>query len=437
MFPITDNQLDGALAHLGLSSLSGATIRQIVALSEMLEQQAEDPCVHLELGNPGIPASQTGIDAECDALRKGVAGQYPNISGIAPLKDAGSRFVKAFLDIDIPGGCIIPTVGSMQGTFTNMTLLAHRDPARDTMLFIYPGFPAQTLQAHVNGMKIRSFDLFAYRGEELERKLDEVLSAGDITGMIYSNPNNPAWTNFTEDELRIIGRAATKYDVVVLEDHAYMGMDYRTDLSQPGRAPFVPTVARYTDNYVLFLSASKIFSYAGQRIALACISPRLACRPFPALKEFFGQESYLNAYIFGVLYCMSSGTAHSAQYALAAMMNAAVDGKLDFVHINSEYSRRAMRTKELFMRNGFNLVYERDADGRPIGDGFFFTVRYGDMDCERLQRELMRYGIATIALNNTGSSQQGVRVCVSRIITDDHFDTLGKRLKQFDHDHRS
>lgn len=46
-------------------------------------------------------------------------------------------------------------------------------------------------------------------------------------------------------------------------------MDFRQDLSTPYQAPFQPSVAHYTDNYVLLISGSKAFSYAGQRIGVS------------------------------------------------------------------------------------------------------------------------------------------------------------------------
>ena len=53
-----------------------------------------------------------------------------------------------------------------------------------------------------------------------------------------------------------------KYDVIVMEDLAYFCMDFRRDLGHPFEPPYPPTVAHYTDNYILMLSSSKIFSYA-------------------------------------------------------------------------------------------------------------------------------------------------------------------------------
>ena len=434
MFPIDKKTLDETIKKLEIVDVTTATIRQICSLSDALEEVAGEPFIHLEIGNPGLPANQIGVEAECAALQDGIANKYPAINGIPQLKKAGSRFIKAFLDVDVPAQGIVPTVGSMQGCFTMMLLLKQRMPEKDTMLFINPGFPAQRNQAKVLGLNIASFDIYEYRGKKLEAKLEEMMKAGNITGLIYSNPNNPAWTNLTEEELEIIGRMTTKYDVIVLEDLAYLGMDFRSDLGQPFQAPYVPTVAKYTDNYVLMISASKIFSYAGQRIALVCMSDKVYHRHYQYLMDFYEMPSFGDAYIFGVLYVSSSGTAHSAQYALAAMMDAACDGKLNFVKDSREYGRRAGIVKKMLLDNGFHIVYAIDGD-RPISDGFFFTAGYKDMTSEELQIELMRYGVSSISLPSTGSEQNGVRVCVSMISDDESFARLNERLKAFNNDH--
>lgn len=434
MLPIDKTTLLSAIERLGITDVKTATIRQICALAASLEELSNEQFIHLEIGNPGLNPEQIGIDAEHAALDNGVANQYPNISGIKPLKKAGSRFVKAFLDLDISPEGIVPTVGSMQGSFTMMLMLKLRVPGKETMLFINPGFPAQRNQAKLLGMDTEAFDIFDYRGEKLRDKLESILKTGKITAMIYSNPNNPAWTNLTEEELEIIGSLATKYDTIVLEDLAYMGMDFRCYTGKPFEEPFIPSVGKYTDNYILLLSSSKIFSYAGQRIAIVCISDKVYKRQYPFVEKFFEMPNFGDAYVYGVLYTASSGTSHSAQYAMSAMLDAACDDKLDFVSNCKEYGRRAAIVKKAFLDNGFHLVYKDDA-GRDIADGFFFTVGYKDMGNEELQLELMRHGISSISLPCTGSEQDGVRICVSALTREKDFESLSERLKAFRDEH--
>lgn len=434
MFPISQEILDKTAADLGIVDISTATIRQIVSLSEALELEADEKFIHLELGNPGLPPSRIGVEAEIEALRRGVANSYPAITGIPELKKASSRFIKAFLDIDVPEKMIVPTVGSMQASFTLQLLMSHRLPERDSILFFNPGFSAQRHQTKVLGIGIEQFDIYDCRGNALETKLEEVLSKGNISAMLYSNPNNPAWINLTDEELEIIGRLATKHDVIVIEDLAYLGMDFRKDFGHPGEAPYIPTVGKYTDNYVLMISGSKIFSYAGQRIAIVAMSRSVYERQYDYYRDLYEIPAFGDAYIYGILYTASSGTSHSAQYALAAMMDAAVEGRLNFVEETSEYGRRGAIMKDIFVDNGFHIVYDKDGD-RPIADGFFFTVGYKDLDCKTLQKELMRYGVSSITLSSTGSNQNGVRVCVSKVSDRESFDILSERLKIFRDEH--
>ena len=256
-----------------------------------------------------------------------------------------------------------------------------------------------------------------------------------MAAIVYSNPNNPAWICLTEDELRTIGELATRYDAIVIEDLAYLCMDFRKPLGRPFEAPYQASVARYTDNYILLVSGSKIFSYAGQRIAVAAISDTLFRREYPALRRRYNIGRLGDAYVLVFLYAASSGTSHSAQHALAAMFRAAADGELDFVGEASEYARRARLTKETFLRHGFHIVYDKDRD-EPVSDGFFYTVGYGAMTSAELLSELLLYGICAISLTSTGSRQSGIRVCVSQMNRPEQFEMLEERLTAFAENNR-
>lgn len=432
--PVDNRLLSSVLEQMDIPEISGATIRQSGSIARALEKESGIEFLHLEMGIPGLPPAATGVEAECEALRRGVASQYPNMMGTPELKSEASRFIKAFLNVDVSPQSCIPTVGSMQGSFSTFLLCSQIDLAKDTILFIDPGFPVQRTQTHILGIRSESFDIYDYRAEKLGPKLRSYLATGRISAIIYSSPNNPAWFCLTEEELRTIGELATEYDAIVIEDLAYFCMDFRKFLGRPFEAPYQPTVARYTENYVLFLSASKMFSYAGQRIAIAAISDKLYTREYPALRERYRMGRFGDAYVLSILYAVSSGTSHSAQHALAAMFKAASDGMLDFVSDVSEYASRAAATKTMFLKNGFHIVYEKDGE-EPVSDGFFYTVGYKDMTGGELTGELMRYGICAISLSLTGSLQNGVRICVSQLNRPEQMDMLAERLALFAAEH--
>lgn len=417
----------------GLPDFGKATIREVVAISTQLEQITKTEFIHMEMGVPGLPAAKVGVEAEINALRAGAASIYPNINGLQALKDEASRFIKAFINIDIaPEGCV-PVTGSMQGTYASFLVSGQCTPGKDTILFIDPGFPVQKQQIAVMGYKYESFDVYECRGQKLRDVLESYLSKGNIAAMIYSNPNNPAWFCLTEEELQIIGEMANKHDLIVIEDLAYFAMDFRKPLGVPFEAPYQATVARYTDNYVLQISGSKAFSYAGQRIGVTAISNKLYHRAYEGLTQRYGSGTFGTVYIHRVLYALSSGTSHSAQYALAAMFKAASDGTFDFVSDVKEYGRRAARLKKIFTDYGFTIVYDHDLE-ELIADGFYFTIGYPGMTGSELMEELMFYGISAISLGTTGSKQEGLRACTS-FIKDHQYALLEERLQIFKSNH--
>lgn len=431
--PINYDTAQRVIDRYQLQDFGKATIREVVAISNQLEQETGIEFIHMEMGVPGLRPAQVGTDAEIEALQKGIAAIYPDINGLKALKEEASRFIKAFIDIALsPEGCV-PVTGSMQGTFASFLTCGQCNPAKDTILFIDPGFPVQKQQIAVMGYRYASFDVYEHRGEKLAEILEKYLSQGNIAALVYSNPNNPAWFCLTDNELKTIGQIATKYDVIVIEDLAYFAMDFRKDLGTPFQPPFQPSVAHYTDHYILQISGSKAFSYAGQRIGVAAISDKLYHRAYEGLTQRYGSGTFGTVYIHRVLYALSSGTSHSAQYALAAMLKAASDGTFDFVNEVKEYGRRAAKLKRIFTRYGFKIVYDHDLD-EPVADGFYFTIGYPGMTGSQLMEELICYGISAISLATTGSRQEGLRACTS-FIKPHQYELLEERLKIFDENH--
>jgi aspartate/methionine/tyrosine aminotransferase len=431
--PIDKKLIDNTIDEFQIKDFSKATIREVKAIAAKAEKESGVEFIKMEMGVPGLPPSSVGVHAEIEALKKGIASLYPDINGISELKEQASNFIKAFINVDVNAEGCVPVTGSMQGTFASFLTCSQCNKEKDTILFIDPGFPVQKQQLVVMGQKYETFDVYNYRGDKLAEKLESYLSKGNISAIIYSNPNNPSWICLKEEELQIIGDLATRYDIIVLEDLAYFAMDFRKDLSKPYQPPYQPTVARYTNNYVLLISGSKAFSYAGQRIGVACISNSLYHRSYPGLTARYGGGTFGTVFIHRILYALSSGTSHSAQYALAAMFKAACDGSYDFRKEVSVYGERARKLKEIFLRHGFYLVYDNDM-GDPIADGFYFTIGYPNMKSGELAKELMYYGVSAISLETTGSKQEGLRACTS-FIKDNQYALLNERMNIFAENH--
>lgn len=433
--PIKKEIVDHLIEELGIRDFAKATIREVKRVADTAEQLSGIEFIKLEMGIPGLPAAEVGVKAQIKALEEGIAHSYPDTQGSPDLKKEASRFVKAFVGVDIaPEGCV-PVCGSMQGSFASFLTCTQADRTKDCVLFIDPGFPVQKLQLQIQGVKYEAFDVYDFRGEKLGEKVESYLRQGNICAIVYSNPNNPAWTCLTEDELSTIGRLATQYDAIVIEDLAYFAMDFREDMSIPFQPPYQPTVARYTDNYMLLISGSKAFSYAGERIGVVCIGDKLFHRHYADLSARYDGVPFGVVFSSRMLYALSAGTSHSAQHALAAMFRAAINGEYCFRDEVKVYGERAHRLKEIFLRHGFRIVYDHDLD-RPLADGFYFTIGYPGMSSGELAHELMYYGVSAICLITTGSHQEGLRVCTS-FIGDHQYEQLEQRMAIFAANHQS
>lgn len=421
--------VDSLFAKFGEPDITRLSIREVGRLVAQIEEQSGLEFIHMEMGVPGLPASAVAIAAEKEALDNGLATQYPHIEGIPFAKTEIARFAKLFMNIDVTPLNCVPTVGAMQGSFAALLAAARTDPQKPYTLFIDPGFPVNKSQLQLIGVPFKSFDILNFRADKLHDKLESFLKEGNICSICYSSPNNPAWICFSENELQTIGELSTKYDVIVVEDLAYFGMDFRQDYGKPGVPPFQPTVARYTDNYILLLSASKIFSYAGQRIGMMITSEALRTRRYPNLKKYFSSDELGHFISYGVLYATTAGTSHTAQYSLAAILKAVNDGEIDFVNELHPYGEKARIMKALFLKYGFYIVYKEE-DGN-LADGFYFSIAYPGMTSAVLMKEFLYYGISAISLAITGSENpDGLRACVS-FVRMDQMETLDERLKAF------
>ena len=112
--PIDRVLVDKTIKGLGIQDFEKATIREVKSVAASVEKESGVKFIKLEMGIPGLPASEIGVKAQIDALNNGIAHSYPDIQGYPDLKQQASRFVKAFIGIDILPECCVPVCGSMQ-----------------------------------------------------------------------------------------------------------------------------------------------------------------------------------------------------------------------------------------------------------------------------------------------------------------------------------
>lgn len=432
--PFDRDRIAGIIEKTGFDP-ANLSIREANRLVSLVEEDLGVKFVRMEFGIPNLPYDPIGAETAARIERERQASaQYPPFDGIPELKREAARFMKNFLDIDVPAECCIPTVGSMQGGFISQAIAGNRLASRDTILYLDPSFPVSRRQTRFLGLRDGSIELSENRGDALLAAVEKRFAAGDVGGLLYSSPNNPAWVTLKPSELEGLGKLCTKYDVLAIEDLAYLCMDFREDYGRPGQPPYQPTIATYTDRFFVLVSSSKVFSFAGARIGIAVFSPAFLTMKAPNLQTKFGTENVGHAFVHGGVYCTTSGVPQSSQWGLLGLLEKANAGELDFVENTREYGRRAAALKKIFTAHGFELVYDNDL-GEPLADGFYFTFAYPGFTGQELLLELLHYGVSAITLASTSSRRtEGLRACVS-FVDEPQFPTVEQRLKKFQQDH--
>jgi aspartate/methionine/tyrosine aminotransferase len=418
--------VDDLILRAGVD-LSRCGLEELWALIDLIEREMGAKFLRMDFGVPGLRPAILALTSQTAALAGGVIpSQYPPSDGIPRLKDAASRFLNKFLAAEAPPECCLPTCGATQGAFIAQAVAARRYEDTNEILFLEPGYPPMKAQARFLGIKPIGIDLYDYRGDRLIDAIEStVREKGSIGAISWSNPNNPTWNVLTEEELKGIGRICDRRDIVAIEDAAYFGMGAH------GGSP--ATVARFTDNYFLLLSASKMLSYAGERIGVLGVSPRMMRRRYEGLEASFGTRE-VGVALKRTIFNLTAGAPHSAQYAVAALLEALNAGECDLERSLAAYGQRAREIKRTLVDNGFHLIYE-SAEGSTSGDGFYFTFGYQGFDAIQLFKELLYYGVTALPLQLFGSSRSdGLRGCVA-LIDQQNLRVLAERITRFRRDH--
>ncbi|MCX6282761.1 MAG: pyridoxal phosphate-dependent aminotransferase, partial [Bacteroidetes bacterium] len=106
--PINSEVVRRQISESKILNIGTATIREIKRLINNIEKESGEKFIRMEMGVPGLPPSEIGVQAEIEALQRGVAAIYPDIEGTPLLKKEASRFAKLFLDIDVDEANCVP-----------------------------------------------------------------------------------------------------------------------------------------------------------------------------------------------------------------------------------------------------------------------------------------------------------------------------------------
>jgi len=244
------------------------------AANERAAQGAD--VLHLEVGQPGTPASRAAREAAARALESDRIG-YTDARGIASLRARIARHYKDDYGVEIDPRRIMVTPGSSGGFL--LGFLASFEVG-DRVALAAPGYPAYRNILRTLGIEPVLLPCDArHRFQPTPALLDAV--SGRLDGLIVASPSNPTGTMLGRAALIGLVEACRARGTRLISDEIYHGIVY---------GDRAVSALELTGDAVVINSFSKYYSMTGWRLGWMVL-PDDMVRPV----ECLGQNLFIAA----------------------------------------------------------------------------------------------------------------------------------------------
>ncbi|MCB6184310.1 aminotransferase class I/II-fold pyridoxal phosphate-dependent enzyme [Leeia sp. TBRC 13508] len=190
----------------------GTTI--FTVMSQLANQHQ---AINLSQGFPDYPCHPNLTAALAEATNAG-HNQYAPMTGVPVLRAAISQKLSLQHGISVnPDTEITITAGATQAIFTVIATVLH---AGDEAIIIEPAYDSYAPAVIAQGAVVKRVELSA-PSYQIDWSLVEQSISNKTKLLIINNPNNPATTNFSSEDLNQLAMIAEKHDLLVLADEVY------------------------------------------------------------------------------------------------------------------------------------------------------------------------------------------------------------------------
>jgi aspartate/methionine/tyrosine aminotransferase len=251
------------VSHLAsrMAHIEPFEVMEIQTLAREVEAQGKD-VIHLEIGEPDFTTALPIVEAAKRALDTKPMF-YTSALGLAPLREAISRYYGERYGVDVPSSRIIVTAGSSAALLLAFGVLL--DP-EDEVLLADPGYPCNRHFVRTLGAVPRAIAV----GPDTRYQLTAALARehwGPKTRMaMVASPSNPTGTLVTPEETRNLAQLARDKGGTLLMDEIYHGLTYGVDAR---------TAAEAGEDVLVVNSFSKYFQMTGWRLGWLVAPPAL------------------------------------------------------------------------------------------------------------------------------------------------------------------
>ncbi|MBU2533403.1 MAG: aminotransferase class I/II-fold pyridoxal phosphate-dependent enzyme [Alphaproteobacteria bacterium] len=247
---MNEQRLAAARRAAERSNIASFMVMDVMAAAARREK-AGHPVVHLEVGQPGTSAPRAARDAAKRAIDSGSLG-YTLALGMPALRERIAVHYAETYGISVAPERIVITSGSSAGFV--LAFLALFD-AGDRVALPSPGYPC-----YRNILNALGQDYATIETSSVTRwmpTVEQLISAGDVRGLLLASPNNPTGTMIEPERLEAIARHCDNTGKWLISDEIYHGLTY----DQPAT-----TALSYSNDAVIIHSFSKYFSMTGWRV---------------------------------------------------------------------------------------------------------------------------------------------------------------------------
>ncbi|MEP0235407.1 aminotransferase class I/II-fold pyridoxal phosphate-dependent enzyme [Roseibium sp.] len=244
---------------------------EVLVEAARLEDQGRK-IIHMEVGQPGVPAPEAARNAAKHALDTKLIG-YTETAGVIPLRERLSRHCLDTYGLEVDKDRFVVTTGSSAAF--NLAFLAAFDPG-DRIVLTSPGYPAYRSIIKALGLVPVEIEV----GPETRWSLTPELIAeaqrdGPVKGVLVASPANPTGTMMTPQALAELVSYCDDEDIWFISDEIYHGLVYE------GRQE---TALATSDKVIVVNSFSKYFCMTGWRIGWM-ILPECLLKPVQRISQ--------------------------------------------------------------------------------------------------------------------------------------------------------
>ena len=235
-----------------MASIEPFHVMDLLAKARQLESQGRS-IIHMEIGEPDFVTPQSVLDAATSAIQQGLT-HYTPAMGIAPLREAISKYYRNIYGVSVSAGQIVITPGASGALMLVLGVMVNPG---DRVLMTDPGYPCNRHFVRMLGGEPIGIPVNASTGYQLSAELLEQHWTPNTRAIMLASPANPTGSVLTENQLQEVIRIVEAKGAYLIMDEIYHGLVYGVQAS---------TAAGRSDNVVVINSFSKYFTMTGWRL---------------------------------------------------------------------------------------------------------------------------------------------------------------------------